>query len=100
MNRPLGRHGCKCENNINPLNAKLNLICHLLALLGAHHIIQVSGVRVKANLKDRNKVFMDSSILQQEPFAGCCRYAFVKGVEFTGQPTAWLDLSQDFAPPS
>jgi len=23
---------------INPLNAKLNLICHLLALLGAHHI--------------------------------------------------------------
>jgi len=31
----------------NPLNAKLNLICHLLALLGAHHILHVSRVRVK-----------------------------------------------------
>ena len=25
----------------NPLNAKLNPICHLLALLGAHHILHV-----------------------------------------------------------
>jgi hypothetical protein len=33
--------------NINPLNAKLNLICHLLALLGAHHIFHVSRIRVK-----------------------------------------------------
>jgi len=32
---------------INPLNAKLNPICHLLALLGAHHILHVSRVRVK-----------------------------------------------------
>jgi len=32
---------------INPLNAELNLICHLLALLGAHHILHVSGIRVK-----------------------------------------------------
>jgi hypothetical protein len=31
---------------INPLNAQLNPICHLLALLGAHHIFHVSGVRV------------------------------------------------------
>ena len=31
----------------NPFNAELNSICHLLALLGAHHIIHVSGVRVK-----------------------------------------------------
>ena len=33
---------------INPLNAKLNPICHLLALLGAHHILHVSRIRVKA----------------------------------------------------
>jgi hypothetical protein len=32
---------------INPLNTKLNPICHLLALLEAHHILHVSGVRVK-----------------------------------------------------
>ena len=30
----------------NPLNAKLNPICHLLALIGAHHILHVSRIRV------------------------------------------------------
>ena len=35
-------------NDINPLNAELNLICHLLALLEAHHIFHVSRIRVKA----------------------------------------------------
>jgi hypothetical protein len=30
----------------NPLNAELNFICHLLALLGAHHILHVSRIRV------------------------------------------------------
>jgi len=33
--------------SLNPLNAKLNPFCHLLALLIAHHIFHVSGVRVK-----------------------------------------------------
>jgi hypothetical protein len=33
---------------INPLNAELNPICHLLALLGAHHILHVSRLRVNA----------------------------------------------------
>jgi hypothetical protein len=32
---------------LNPLNAKLNPICHLLALFGAHHILHVSRIRVK-----------------------------------------------------
>jgi len=31
---------------INPLNAELNPICHLLALIGAHHILHVSRIRV------------------------------------------------------
>jgi hypothetical protein len=31
---------------INPLNAELNPICHLLALLGAHHILHLSRIRV------------------------------------------------------
>jgi hypothetical protein len=30
----------------NPLNAELKFICHLLALLGAHHILHVSRIRV------------------------------------------------------
>jgi hypothetical protein len=32
---------------INPLNTELNPICHLLALLGTHHILHVSRIRVK-----------------------------------------------------
>ena len=32
---------------INPLNPELNPICYLLALLGAHHILHVSRIRVK-----------------------------------------------------
>ena len=35
-------------NNINPLNAELNPICHLLALLGGATIVVVSRLRVKA----------------------------------------------------
>jgi hypothetical protein len=33
--------------NINTLNAELNSICHLLALLGAHPILHVSRISVK-----------------------------------------------------
>jgi len=33
-------------NSLNPLNAKLNSICYLLALLGAHHIFHLSRIRV------------------------------------------------------
>jgi hypothetical protein len=33
----------------NPLNAELNLICQLLAILGAHPILHVSRIRVKIN---------------------------------------------------
>ena len=32
--------------HVNPLNAKLNIICHLLALLEARHIFHVSGLRI------------------------------------------------------
>ena len=32
----------------NPLNAELNPICHLLALLGVHHFLHVSRIMVKS----------------------------------------------------
>jgi hypothetical protein len=35
------------KRDINPSNANINYICHLLALLGAHHILHVSRIRVK-----------------------------------------------------
>ena len=33
--------------SVNPLKPELNPICHLLALLGAHHFLHVSRIRVK-----------------------------------------------------
>jgi hypothetical protein len=40
----------------NTLNAKLNPICHLQALLGAHHILHFSRIRVNLRLVN-NAVF-------------------------------------------
>jgi hypothetical protein len=39
-------HNDEFSLHFNPLNAELNLICHLLALLGDHHFLYVSRVRV------------------------------------------------------
>jgi hypothetical protein len=39
---------------INPLNTELNPICHLLALLGAHHILHVSKIRVNMISNNNN----------------------------------------------
>ena len=36
------------QMHINPLNAELNPIYHLLALLGVHHFLHVSKIRVKS----------------------------------------------------
>jgi hypothetical protein len=38
---------------LNHLNAKLNPICHLLAL-GAHHILYVGKIRVNAVAVDKD----------------------------------------------
>jgi len=38
--------------NINPLNAELNPICNLLALV-AHHILHVGRIRVNAVAVDK-----------------------------------------------
>jgi hypothetical protein len=52
--------GVNATISVKPLNAKLNPICHLLALLGAHHILHVSRIRVngdvKLNKKSRSQV--------------------------------------------
>jgi len=37
----------KLNRHINPLNSELNPICYLLALLGAHHFLHLSRIRVK-----------------------------------------------------
>ena len=44
------KHSKQCEHhveflNVNPLNAELNPIRHLLALVAARHIVHVSRIR-------------------------------------------------------
>jgi transposase len=36
------------KKQLNPLSPELNPICYLLALLGAHHFLHVSRIRVKS----------------------------------------------------
>jgi len=42
-----------CYTFVNPLNAELNPNCHLLELLGAHHILHVSKIMVKIGYKQQ-----------------------------------------------
>ena len=42
---------CLISQQFNPLNAELNPICYLLALLGAHHFLYVSRIKVKIYIK-------------------------------------------------
>ena len=39
---------CKIYGGLNTLNDEFNPICYLLALLGAHHFLHVSRIRVKS----------------------------------------------------
>jgi hypothetical protein len=54
-----------CSEHVNPLNAKLNPICHLLALLGAHHILHFSRIRV--NKDRREKFFVPINVFSCRP---------------------------------
>jgi len=49
---------------INPLNAELNPICHLLALLGDHNIFHVSGLEVNMTAKCIYVSHLYSNVLQ------------------------------------
>jgi len=40
-------HTSNINSSFNPLNPELNPIYYLLALLGAHHFLHVSRIRVK-----------------------------------------------------
>jgi len=52
------------HEKLNPLNAELNPICHLMALLGAHHIFHVSRIRVKRMVYKTTQIQLPSTTLQ------------------------------------
>jgi hypothetical protein len=58
---------------INPLNAELNPICHFLALLGAHHILHVSRIRVNYSgislLPNKYKILFNILLSRLTPYA-------------------------------
>jgi len=62
-----------------PLNAELNPICQLLALLGIHHIFHVSRIRVKvemniwAIMEDFNNQELPVVIITVTSFVGSFR---------------------------
>ena len=60
---------------INPLNADLNLVCHLLVLLGTHHILHVSGIRV-------NNVTVEN---QQCILLNCCRTTILREIHVASE---------------
>jgi hypothetical protein len=67
----------------NPLNAELNPICHLLALLGAHHILHVSRIRVKG-LKYPVFFFFDFNKIWNLP----TDFVKVPSIMFDGNPSS------------
>jgi len=65
---------------INPLNNELNPICYLLALLGAHHFLHVSRIRVKSLILRLLMLYIyDISSLRVNTSAHCSGHKQVKG---------------------
>jgi hypothetical protein len=62
--------------NINPLNADLNPICNLLALLGAHHILHLSGIRVNYHAENGMRKQDDAVLIL---------YDLTSGVDFSAR---------------
>jgi len=52
-------------DHIKPLNAELNPICYLLALLGAHHILHVSRIRVKVAFTRHHSIYRHPLLLNR-----------------------------------
>ena len=70
------------SDSINPLSAELNPICHLLALLGAHHILHFSRIRVKS--QRFNKSFPNSFSLHGQHNTEWRAICFPRGMGWKG----------------
>ena len=52
-----------CTVLLNPLNAELNHTCHFLALLGAHHILHFSRIRVNVILECLQTIILIRNVI-------------------------------------
>jgi hypothetical protein len=68
-------HFLRLYSCINPLNAELNPICHLLALLDSHLIFHVSRIRVNPFIS--HSVWRQFHSLFQTEFCTCEIYCFL-----------------------
>ena len=64
---------------LNTLNADLKPIRHLLALVGAHHIVHVSRVRVKGMLDVEYTVFAQNDV--PDIFQVCPQQVWIPGAK-------------------
>jgi len=55
------------------LNAELNPICHVLGLLGAHHILHVSRIRINGVNLDSNQHHRGLNSLLQNDIGHCSK---------------------------
>jgi len=71
---------------INPLNAELNPICHLLALLVAHPVFHIS--RIKVNISEMSTGYLTILFVEPDIKGAMCSKAGGKGrripYSFTG----------------
>ena len=74
-------------NTINHLNTKLNPICPLLALFGAHRILHVSGIRVKYQAPHPSSPWARSCRGSSIAYEACIRRQFVTRFPATVQRT-------------
>jgi len=60
---------CSFASNIiiNPVNDEINPICHLLALLGTHHILHVSRIRVNTASENTVQILIDNILQMKVP---------------------------------
>ena len=70
-------------NTINPLKAKLNPVCHLLALLGSRHILHVSRIRGKLQCIPHHVLHSSSGLPLRRKFLvtkyfSCCVSQFIR----------------------
>ena len=55
----------------NTLNSELNPICHMLALLGAHHILHVSRIRVNSSPTESQNFYFFATLIKHVPVVPC-----------------------------